>query len=92
MFPSPVGVRPLTLSAAVTRFSIFVDVSVPCWGKAINTSRKLRHYRYRISVSVPCWGKAINTGRLPHKVVPYVLMFPSPVGVRPLTRSLLYCF
>ena len=40
-FPSPVGVRPLTPKKNCSIAQITDIVSVPCWGKAINTLRKI---------------------------------------------------
>ena len=39
-------------------------VSVPCWGKAINTFLIIIKRMTHLIVSVPCWGKAINTASL----------------------------
>ena len=49
----------------------FVAVSVPCWGKAINTTRdEFFEEQYVLNdVSVPCWGKAINTASLGSRLV-----------------------
>ncbi len=39
-----------------------ISVSVPCWGKAINTKNLIALIiALTVGVSVPCWGKAINT-------------------------------
>ena len=62
VFPSPVGVRPLTLTSPISDPEDQKIVSVPCWGKAINTAGlKMPIEDIEEVVSVPCWGKAINT-------------------------------
>ena len=84
VFPSPVGVRPLTQLQRSIIAGLKRQVSVPCWGKAINTKKQIVvNEASKKVVSVPCWGKAINTTR---KECYYgTETFPSPVGVRPLT-------
>ena len=62
-------------------------VSVPCWGKAINTFFCSFFFKIIEEVSVPCWGKAINTDAEYLKRYCRDEAFPSPVGVRPLTRA-----
>ena len=61
MFPSPVGVRPLTHAEDEKKRWLLLKVSVPCWGKAINTRKTNHRWETLQRVSVPCWGKAINT-------------------------------
>ena len=60
-FPSPVGVRPLTLAAGFLTEKI-MEFPSPVGVRPL-TQLKIRNMAPSHSfVSVPCWGKAINTG------------------------------